>query len=271
MDKNRQNKNPETSNTFKKRNMDDAEITVSGDVVNHFKKQIEAIGITLTNAQLEEFEVYAKNLYSWNKVMNLTAITQAQEIYTKHFLDSLTIVGAIPQDQLATGLSVIDVGTGAGFPGLPIAISFPQIHVVLMDSLQKRCRFLQDTVNKLGISNVDVIHGRAEDLARNKQHRENYDICVSRAVANLSTLSEYCLPFVKKGGYFLAYKSEKVSEEIKSGSKAVSILGGTVDQMISFQLPYTDYGRVLVLIRKDQNTPGRYPRKAGTPSKEPIT
>lgn len=247
-----------------------ANTIVSHETLDHFMKQIEAFGITLDDAQFEALEVYAGNLLEWNKVMNLTAITEIPDIYTKHFLDSLSIVGVIPQDQLGTGLTLMDVGTGAGFPGLPIAIAFPNIHVTLMDSLNKRCRFLQDTVQKLELSNVEVIHARAEELSRNKKYRERYDICVSRAVANLSTLSEYCLPFVKKGGYFLAYKSEKIYEEMEAGQKAVSILGGTVDQMMSFQLPDTDYRRTLVLIRKDRETPAKYPRKAGTPSKEPI-
>lgn len=247
-----------------------AKTIVSRETLDHFMKQIEAFGITLDDAQFEALEVYAGNLLEWNKVMNLTAITEIPDIYTKHFLDSLSIVGVIPQDQLGTGLTLMDVGTGAGFPGLPIAIAFPNIHVTLMDSLNKRCRFLQDTVQKLELSNVEVIHARAEELSRNKKYREMYDICVSRAVANLSTLSEYCLPFVKKGGYFLSYKSEKIYEEMETGQKAASILGGTVDQMMSFQLPDTDYRRTLVLIRKDRETPAKYPRKAGTPSKEPI-
>lgn len=247
-----------------------ANTIVSRETLNHFMKQIEVFGITLDDAQLEVLEVYAGNLLEWNKVMNLTAITEIPDIYTKHFLDSLAIVGVIPQDQLGTGLTLMDVGTGAGFPGLPIAIAFPNIHVTLMDSLNKRCRFLKDTVQKLGLSNVEIIHARAEELSRNKEYRGTYDICVSRAVANLSTLSEYCLPFVKKGGYFLAYKSEKIYEEMEAGQKAVNILGGTVDQMMSFQLPGTDYRRTLVLIRKDRETPAKYPRKAGTPSKEPI-
>lgn len=247
-----------------------AETIVSRETLDHFMKQLEVFGITMDDAQFEALEVYAGNLLEWNRVMNLTTITEIPDIYTKHFLDSLSIVGAIPQDQLGTGLTLIDVGTGAGFPGLPIAIAFPNIHVTLMDALNKRCRFLQDTVQKLGINNADVIHARAEELARNKKYRGKYDICVSRAVANLSTLSEYCLPFVRKGGYFLAYKSEKVYEEMEAGLKAVDVLGGTVDQMMSFQLPDTDYKRTLVLIRKDRETPSKYPRKAGTPSKEPI-
>lgn len=248
----------------------DSKISVSRETVDHFMKQIEAFGITLSEAQIASLERYAGNLLAWNEVMNLTAITEISDIYTKHFLDSLSIVGVIPQDQLGTDLTLIDVGTGAGFPGLPIAIAFPQIHVTLMDSLNKRCKFLQDTIDKLGLTNADVVHARAEDLARDKKYREMYDICVSRAVANLSTLSEYCLPFVKKGGYFLAYKSEKIGEELKAGQKAVSVLGGTIVQMMSFRLPETDYGRTLVLVRKDKVAPEKYPRKAGTPSKEPI-
>ena len=163
------------------------------------------------------------------------------------------------------------MGTGAGFPGLPIAIVFPNTEVILMDSLNKRIRFLEDTISKLGLTNVKAVHARAEELARNKSYREKSDICCSRAVANLATLSEYCLPFVKTGGSFISYKTEQVQEEIEQSKKAVRILGGGNLQTVFFTLPGTDYKRSLVKIEKVSSTPAKYPRKAGTPSKEPIS
>ena len=165
---------------------------------------------------------------------------------------------------------MIDVGTGAGFPGLPIAICLPSVQITLMDSLQKRIRFLQDTVDRLGLTNVTLIHARAEELARNKEHREKYDLCVSRAVANLSTLTEYCLAFVRVGGDFVSYKTESISEELEKGQKAVRILGGQSAETDYYVLPQTVYHRSLVKIHKVRQTPGKYPRKAGIPSKEPL-
>lgn len=234
-----------------------------------FIQQLSLFGITLSSDQLEKFRKYYGNLIKWNEVMNLTTITGEKEVYSKHFLDSLSIVGLIPP-QSFENLSVIDIGTGAGFPGLPIAIAFPDVQVTLVDSLQKRVRFLEETTQLLGIENVQVVHARAEDHARIESEREKYDIAVSRAVAKLNVLAEYCLPFVRKGGYFIAYKAEKIKEEMEEGKKAVNILGGRVDQVISFQLPGTDYGRTLVQVIKDNHTSGKYPRKAGTPAKDPL-
>ena len=202
--------------------------------------------------------------------MNLTAITDMEEVYTKHFVDSLSFIKAISGQAMPEGSRLIDVGTGAGFPGLPLAIVYPGLQVTLMDSLNKRIRFLDDTVEQLGLANVRTVHARAEELARNKQYREQYDLCCSRAVANISTLSEYCLPFIKQGGLFISYKSEKAEEELKESGKAVTILGGKLEDKIRFILPGTDYQRILLLIRKIKATPGKYPRKAGTPSKEPL-
>ena len=239
-------------------------------VEQRFEEQLAAFGIRLSDMQKKQFLTYYKNLVLWNQVMNLTAITDMEEVYTKHFVDSLSFIKAISGQAMPEGSRLIDVGTGAGFPGLPLAIVYPGLQVTLMDSLNKRIRFLDDTVEQLGLANVRTVHARAEELARNKQYREQYDLCCSRAVANISTLSEYCLPFIKQGGLFISYKSEKAEEELKESGKAVTILGGKLVDKIRFILPGTDYQRILLLIRKIKATPGKYPRKAGTPSKEPL-
>lgn len=225
--------------------------------------------LELTDEMKKRLRIFYENLVEWNKVMNLTAITEEEDVYVKHFLDSLSILNVVSSEDLK-GKKIIDVGTGAGFPGLVLAICFPDSSVTLMDSLNKRITFLNDTIQKTGIQNAVCIHARAEELARNKSYREKYDIAVSRAVANLSTLSEYCLPFVKNGGSFIAFKSEKAEEEMPAGKKAISELGGVLKIKKDFILPGTDYARSLLVIEKKRPTPGKYPRKAGTPAKEPL-
>lgn len=221
----------------------------------------------LSNSQKEQFDKFYNILIEWNQVMNLTAITKYDEVVQKHFIDSLSIKDVINLKEVC---SVIDVGTGAGFPGIPLKIAFPHLKVTLLDSLNKRVKFLNEVIFELGLKNIETVHGRAEDVARNKEYREQYDICVSRAVANLTTLCEYCLPYVKVGGILISYKSGNVEEEIKDSEKAVSILGGIVKKVIKFELRGTNIGRSFVIIEKKKSTPKKYPRKAGLPSKEPL-
>lgn len=232
-----------------------------------FQKDLESLGISLSSLQEKQFLRYYELLVEWNRVMNLTAITEYGEVIKKHFIDSLSLVKAYRGDM---AVSMIDVGTGAGFPGLALKIAFPECRVTLLDSLHKRIQFLNAVIGELGLSGVWAVHGRAEDFARQEKMRESFDLCVSRAVANLSTLSEYCIPFVKVGGAFIAYKSEKDSEEIRKAEKAISLLGGNITEKCEFILPDSDISRCLFLIEKEKATPKKYPRKAGLPGKEPL-
>ena len=236
-----------------------------------FINDLEKWNITLSDRQVKQFMDYYALLVEWNSFMNLTAITEFEDVCKKHFVDSLAVVNAISFEELSTdNLSLIDVGTGAGFPGIPLAIVFPNLQVTLLDSLNKRIKFLDTVIEKLALSNCTTIHGRAEDYAKPSLLRESFDLCVSRAVANLSTLSEYCMPYVKVGGRFVSYKSEKISEEAKMAEKAITVLGGIVKDRVELCLPGTDMYRNIFVIRKEKSTPKKYPRKAGTPSKEPI-
>ena len=232
-----------------------------------FKAGCEALNIELTEEQYRQFITYYEMLVEKNKVMNLTAITEYEEVIEKHFLDSLSLIKVI---ELDNDLSVLDLGTGAGFPGIPLKIAFPKLNVLLMDSLNKRINFLQEVIDALGLENIAAVHGRAEEMARKKEYRENFDLCVSRAVANLASLSEYCIPFVKENGCFISYKSGEIEEEVQQAEKAVKVLGGKVKEVIKFQLPNTEMSRSFVKVEKKKPTPKAYPRKAGTPGKEPI-
>ena len=234
---------------------------------NIFLWGLEQINVSLSKEQIEAFEVYYNMLVEKNKVMNLTAITEWEDVVVKHFVDSLALIKAV---DLNEELAILDLGTGAGFPGIPLKIAFPNLKVTLLDSLNKRILFLQEVIEELGLKDIKAYHGRAEEFAKKPEFRGCFDLCVSRAVANLSTLSEYCIPFVNKGGYFIPYKSGSVLEEVEAAKKAIHILGGKLEEVYDFTLPGTDMARSFVKIRKTMDTPKKYPRSAGKPSKEPL-
>lgn len=235
--------------------------------VDKFRKGLEELGISYNKDNIEKFLRYYDILIERNKVMNLTTITEFDDVVSKHFLDSLSIVKVIDFGKIE---NIIDVGTGAGFPGIPIKIMFPDIKVTLIDSLNKRIKFLCDVAEELEIDNIDMKHGRAEELGRNVDYREKYDLCVSRAVANLSSLSEYCLPFVKVNGTFVSYKSGDCDEEIKDSKNAIKKLSGNIEKVEKFNLPYSDISRSFVSIKKVNKISDKYPRKSGTPLKSPL-
>lgn len=230
-----------------------------------FRNSMNSIGIELTDSQLNAFETYYDMLIDRNKVMNLTAITEFDEVMDKHFLDSVYLFRSI---KLEADYKLIDIGTGAGFPGIPLKIVFPELKITLLDSLNKRVGFLNDVIEELNLNNIEAIHGRAEDIARNKSYRASYDIAVSRAVANLSTLSEYCLPFVKIGGKFVSYKSGDCADEVDNAKAAIHLLGGKINKIDEFS--YSNNSRSFIVIDKVMNTSNKYPRKAGLPSKKPL-
>ena len=229
--------------------------------------KIGELNIRINEKQAEQFFRYYELLVEWNGFMNLTGITDFEEVVCKHFVDSLSIIST---KDMSTVDNLIDVGTGAGFPGLPLKIVFPHLKVTLLDSLNKRLNFLNQVIEKLGLENIATVHYRAEDGARKAELREQFDCVVSRAVANMSTLCEYCLPYAKVGGCFVAYKSGNAEEEIDKAKKAVHLLGGVKENAIYFDLPDSDIGRSLVIVKKKEPTSKKYPRKAGLPSKEPL-
>lgn len=244
------------------------------DQTVNFKKDLEAFHIVLSSDQLDQFFKFYEMLIEKNKVMNLTAITEFDEVMKKHFIDSLSLVNVC---DLNGSFSVIDVGTGAGFPGIPLKIAYPGLHITLLDSLQKRVGFLQEVIDVLGLKEIEAVHGRAEDFAKPGQMRETFDFCVSRAVAYLSVLCEYCLPFVKVGGKFISYKSDKVTmeleqrgTELEQAAHSISVLGGELLEQRKLTLPSSNIDRNLIVIEKCRPTPKQYPRKAGTASKKPL-
>lgn len=232
-----------------------------------FKEDLSLLKVQLTDGQIDQFIRYYEMLVEWNGFMNLTGITEYEDVMKKHFIDSLSLVNVFDAFREC---SVIDVGTGAGFPGLALKIAFPLMEITLLDSLNKRIQFLNAVISDLNLKGVYTLHGRAEDYARSEQFREKFDLCVSRAVANLASLSEYCLPFVKVGGYFVSYKSDKVNEELEESKKAIYLLGGKISKNEEFILPNSDISRSLICIEKIQPTSRKFPRKAGVPTKEPL-
>lgn len=235
--------------------------------LDSFQNDLEELHISLEEQQLHQFMLYYDLLLEWNQVMNLTAITDFDEVCKKHFIDSLSLIKAYDVNKKT---NVIDIGTGAGFPGIPLKIAFPDLEITLLDSLNKRVSFLNTVIDNLGLKDIEVYHGRAEDFAKKENFRERFDLCVSRAVSNLATLSEYCIPYVKIDGYFISYKSEKLVEELEDAEHAISLLGGKIENQVTFQIPHSDIGRNLLVIHKIRKTPESYPRKAGLPLKKPI-
>lgn len=230
-----------------------------------FSNYLNDINIKLNEEQIEKFYTYMNLLIEWNEKINLTAIVKPEEIILKHFVDCLTIVNYIEDNS-----KLIDMGTGAGFPGVPIKIYRNDLKIVLVDSLNKRLNFLNEVIDNLKLDNIETIHARAEELGKNKKYREQFDIATSRAVANLATLSEYLLPLVKVGGKCICMKGAEIEEEIGMAKKAIITLGGKVMNKDVFNLPQSDLGRSIVVIKKVKNTPGKFPRKPGIPAKEPI-
>ena len=230
-------------------------------------KALRALGGEPTEQMISSFELYMQRVLEWNEHVNLTAIRQRDEFIEKHFIDSLC---CISDERWKRADTVIDVGTGAGFPGLPLALVSPEKNFLLVDSLNKRIRILNEIISELGLKNVTAVHGRAEELARQKQYRQKFDVCVSRAVSRLSVLSEYCLPFLKTGGYLIAYKGPDAENEIAAAKNALRVLGGAVEEICETHMENYDISHKIVFIKKDRATPGKYPRKAGTPDKQPL-
>ena len=235
--------------------------------LNKIEERIRSLDLDISAVQVRQFYDYYELLVKWNQFMNLTAITDFEDVVQKHFVDSLSITG---EKKLQDVDNLIDVGTGAGFPGIPLKIMFPELKITLLDSLRKRVDFLNEVIDRLHLKQIETIHGRAEDYAKPGKKREMYDLCVSRAVANLSTLSEYCLPYVKIGGEFISYKSGEITEEMKEAKSAVFLLGGRIRGCRNFELPGTEIHRTLVCIEKVSGCPKKYPRKAGTAAKNPL-
>lgn len=227
--------------------------------------QAKKIDVILDEEQIQKFYKYMELLLEWNEKINLTAIVEPHDIILKHFVDSLTICKELQKNK-----TLADIGTGAGFPGIPVKILRPNLDITLIDSLNKRVNFLTMVIEALKLEKIIALHGRIEDFGKNKKYREKFDYVTSRAVANLSTLSEYMIPLVKIGGKCICMKGSNIDEELKNAEKAIKTLGGKIEKVDTFLLPDTDMGRNIILIKKEKATPNKYPRKAGTPAKEPI-
>ena len=228
---------------------------------------LEQLNIPYTEETLKKYRLYMEGIIEWNEKVNLTSITDKDEFIKLHFIDSIM---SVPTEEFQKAKKIIDVGTGGGFPGIPLALAAPDKEFVLMDSLNKRIKIINQLCEEIGITNVTAVHARAEELAKNKAHRQKYDLCVSRAVANLSTLSEYCLPFIKQGGWFLSYKGPDTDKELADAKKAIKILGGQIDREELASLESSGLEHKIIFIKKVKDTPAKYPRKAGTPSKDPL-
>ncbi|WP_440602043.1 16S rRNA (guanine(527)-N(7))-methyltransferase RsmG [Bacillus safensis] len=235
--------------------------------IEQFTAALDEKGITLSPVQLEQFETYFRMLVEWNEKMNLTSITEKEEVYLKHFYDSISAAFFIDFHKVTT---ICDIGAGAGFPSIPLKICFPHLHVTIVDSLQKRITFLNELAKGLNLQDTTFYHDRAETFGQRKEKRESYDLVTARAVARLSVLSELCLPLVKKEGLFVALKASAADEEMQAGKKAVTVLGGEVVEKHSFVLPLEESERNIIVIEKKKQTPKKYPRKPGTPNKSPI-
>ncbi|QFT91200.1 Ribosomal RNA small subunit methyltransferase G [Bacillus sp. THAF10] len=232
-----------------------------------FISMLKEKGIDLSPTQLSQFDTYFRLLVEWNEKMNLTAITKEEEVYLKHFYDSITAAFYV---DLTKEQTVCDVGAGAGFPSIPLKICFPNLHVTIVDSLKKRITFLEHLASELGLTNVQFVHDRAETFGQNPAYREKYDLVTARAVARLSVLSELCLPLVKPGGTFIPMKAAAANEELEKGKKALQILGAKMETIHSFLLPIEESERNILIIQKTKATPKKYPRKPGTPNKQPL-
>ncbi|MDO4943261.1 MAG: 16S rRNA (guanine(527)-N(7))-methyltransferase RsmG [Lachnospiraceae bacterium] len=235
--------------------------------MKELQRKADLLGISLSNEKCDQFLRYYDFLVEKNKVMNLTGITEKNQVIDKHFIDSIALASRM---DLSGELHVLDVGTGAGFPGIPLKIVFPDLKMTLLDSLNKRIKFLDEVIELLDLKDITTIHGRAEDYAKKGKLRGQFDICVSRAVANLSSLSEYCIPYLKKGGCFISYKSGNIEEEVEHAKYAITVLGAKLEKVDEFIIPETDITRTFVMIKKTKETPNKYPRKAGLPSKDPL-
>lgn len=237
------------------------------DKIRLLEDSLKKLNISIDEDQKSKFSKYYSLLLEKNKVMNLTRITDEEEIIIKHFVDSLMIAKVVEMEKIG---SLIDVGTGAGFPGIPIKIMWPEIKVTLLDSLDKRVGFLQEVIEELDLEGAEAIHGRAEDFGQDDNYREKFDLCASRAVADLSVLSEYCIPFVKEQGEFISYKADGSEEEIHNAKNAIEVLGGCLERIATETIPGTDIKRQFAVIRKIEKTDSKYPRKPGKPSKKPL-
>lgn len=230
------------------------------------KESADKIDISLTEEQLHQFEIFYELLIETNRSLNLTAITEMHEVVLKHFIDSISVSNYLA----LSGKKIIDVGTGAGFPGIPLAILLPDAEFVLMDSLQKRLHFIETVLSQCGMTNVKTLHGRAEDIGRDSLYREQFDYCVSRAVAALPVLLELCIPMVKVGGQFISYKSELIKEEVEKSENAMRVLHCHLEKQYDYTIPETDYYRVLAVFQKDEKLDKKYPRQAGKPKRNPL-